>query len=227
MTIPFKGEASDEASTYEDSWFSGEDAQVYVSEEELMARQLESRIKSLREEISVMERDIEQIPNSQLATDIYASKKESFTRFEKGVRDECAKCAKAKSLTSSSSTEDLERAIFATRVRFLNELLQGCEKYRSLLLQILNSPASESFRPKRRTLSDKGKLILGKWFEEHRANPFPTTAEKESLSRQVGAPVEQISTWFINARARKGKPNHSSSSSTMKRHRTDADMTID
>jgi hypothetical protein len=40
----------------------------------------------------------------------------------------------------------------------------------------------------------------------HPHGPFPTHAEKEALADQTGLSVNQISDWFVNARARWWKP---------------------
>ena len=42
--------------------------------------------------------------------------------------------------------------------------------------------------------------------ESHPHGPFPTPAEKEALADQTGLSVNQISDWFVNARARWWKP---------------------
>ena len=43
---------------------------------------------------------------------------------------------------------------------------------------------------------------LRKWFLLHRAHPYPTEEEKMGLSRMSELSIDQISTWFINARRR-------------------------
>ena len=187
---------------------SAEDSQVIqeveeISTEERETEELQRRVKTCKNDIALMENDIGQI-NLPTVQQAFQSTKKKFTEFETQVKQASLQCSKKVSLASNV---EAETAVFATRARFLRVLLEGCEKYRKTLLEILHHPTSEGFKPKRRTLTDKGKMILAKWFEDHRAHPFPTSSEKEMLAHQVGAPVEQISTWFINARARKGKVN--------------------
>jgi len=165
--------------------------------------EIESRVNSARLELATLESDVEQICGSIVLRDAYATTKDRFQRFELELRQSAV--VHAKNASMSTDTIEAERAVFATRLRFLKLFLEGCAKYKGALLQMLNHPAGETFKAKRRTLTSKGKQILSKWFDEHRSNPFPTAAEKEGLARQVDAPVEQISTWFINARARRGK----------------------
>ena len=42
--------------------------------------------------------------------------------------------------------------------------------------------------------------------ETHPHGPFPSAAEKEALAEQTGLSVNQVSDWFVNARARWWKP---------------------
>ncbi|KAL0937935.1 homeobox and c2h2 transcription [Colletotrichum truncatum] len=46
--------------------------------------------------------------------------------------------------------------------------------------------------------------ILKEWFRSHTVWPYPSQAEKESLSYQTGMSVKQISNWFVNVRRRSG-----------------------
>ncbi len=48
------------------------------------------------------------------------------------------------------------------------------------------------------------KRKLKAWLEEHHQNPYPTTRTKLWLSEITGMTVKQVSTWFMNARARMG-----------------------
>jgi len=41
------------------------------------------------------------------------------------------------------------------------------------------------------------------WLSSHEDNPYPTQAEKESLAKDTGITVKQVSTWFANTRRRK------------------------
>ena len=58
-------------------------------------------------------------------------------------------------------------------------------------------------RQKRTKLSAKATNALKKWFCEHKENPYPTLSEKRTIAKDIDISVEQLSTWFINARARK------------------------
>eukprot|EP01084_Bolivina_argentea_P109516 195781_1 len=48
------------------------------------------------------------------------------------------------------------------------------------------------------------KQKLKAWLEEHHHNPYPMTRTKVWLSEITGMTVKQVSTWFMNARARMG-----------------------
>ncbi len=48
------------------------------------------------------------------------------------------------------------------------------------------------------------RAVLGKWFDEHRASPYPTPTQKVALSRDSGFSVSQVSAWFSNRRNRTG-----------------------
>ncbi len=48
------------------------------------------------------------------------------------------------------------------------------------------------------------KAKLKAWLEEHHHNPYPTTGTKAWLAEMTGMTVKQVSTWFMNARARMG-----------------------
>lgn len=65
-------------------------------------------------------------------------------------------------------------------------------------------PLTSTTRPsrKRRNLPAAARDAMRAWLVTHAANPFPTAAEKAELAQAGGISVEQVTTWFINARGR-------------------------
>ncbi|KAL2060825.1 hypothetical protein VTL71DRAFT_8877 [Oculimacula yallundae] len=56
--------------------------------------------------------------------------------------------------------------------------------------------------------------ILRGWLSTHHSHPYPTEEEKESLKRQTGLTIKQITDWLANARRRgKARPRRSTSPS--------------
>lgn len=172
--------------------------------EEKEARELQAQVDFLRKETIGMEDDLRQVKDARDATLAFYTSRERFLQFDHEVTQQMMKCAKKRSL--SLTDPNPERSVFAIQVLFLREQVKGCERYRDVLLEVLRHPqTAENYKPKRRTLTEVGKTILSRWFEENQHHPFPTAAQKEELAQEVGAPVEQISTWFTNARSRRGR----------------------
>ncbi len=64
---------------------------------------------------------------------------------------------------------------------------------------------SQEFKfPKITRPTGQSKQKLKAWLEEHQHNPYPTTRTKAWLSEITGMTIKQVSTWFMNARARMG-----------------------
>jgi hypothetical protein len=59
-------------------------------------------------------------------------------------------------------------------------------------------------RCKRTLFSDAQRQILSNWLNMHKADPYPTTGEKELLMRETGLHRDQINVWFTNNRIRQG-----------------------
>ncbi|KAI9047978.1 hypothetical protein LZ554_007777 [Drepanopeziza brunnea f. sp. 'monogermtubi'] len=57
-------------------------------------------------------------------------------------------------------------------------------------------------RKRRGNLPKETTDILRSWFISHLQHPYPSEDEKQSLMRQTGLAMNQISNWFINARRR-------------------------
>ncbi|EKD17560.1 homeobox domain-containing protein [Drepanopeziza brunnea f. sp. 'multigermtubi' MB_m1] len=57
-------------------------------------------------------------------------------------------------------------------------------------------------RKRRGNLPKETTDILRAWFMSHLQHPYPSEDEKQSLMRQTGLAMNQISNWFINARRR-------------------------
>ncbi len=68
-----------------------------------------------------------------------------------------------------------------------------------------NSQQSQDFKfTKNARPNAPSKQKLKAWLDEHHYNPYPTTKTKVLLSEITGMTVKQVSTWFMNARARMG-----------------------
>ena len=70
-------------------------------------------------------------------------------------------------------------------------------------MQILSDESFKTIKQRRRTLSQQSKEILNRWLTEHIAHPFPSVEEKQQLCDATGTTLEQVTVWFVNARARK------------------------
>ena len=123
------------------------------------------------------------------------------------IFDLCGKFANSwKSLDSNEAFDTLSK---------IESVLNTSENFKSenvALLYILVSFFTEvsglthttlkniaNFKPKDKSQS---KDILKAWFQNHKAHPYPDSKEKMELSRKSGLSLEQINTWFINARRR-------------------------
>lgn len=92
----------------------------------------------------------------------------------------------------------------------LHQLQWKCNRL-IIQLQMMNQRTK-----RRRNLPPEAVAILREWFDCHNENPYPSEAEKGQLARrataasmnQVQISLQQVTTWFVNARARYpwGKP---------------------
>ena len=196
-----------------------------ASDAELAVMQLESQIASCKHEIASIESDIERVNHHSETYRDFVLSRSKFNLFEERCKAHCMHFTKEKSL-QYEEVEEAEQAIFLTRARFLKELLERCEKYRTQLFHLLERPENTKFQARRRTLSENGKQILLRWFNSHFDDPFPSAEEKEALAEQAGASVEQISTWFINARARRWVRRGNSAVDTEKRKRSKSEIMV-
>lgn len=57
-------------------------------------------------------------------------------------------------------------------------------------------------RRRRRNLSPHARGVLQEWLSAHLDHPYPSEAAKEELASRAGLRKEQVTNWFINARAR-------------------------
>lgn len=57
-------------------------------------------------------------------------------------------------------------------------------------------------RRRRRNLSKHARAVLQEWLYAHLDNPYPSESTKEHLAARAGLRKEQVTNWFINARAR-------------------------
>lgn len=180
-------------------------------EVELLVMHQESKIKSTKAEIEHLEKEFSRVlPTSSLFRDFIVVQA-SFQEADRYCEQECLRHSKIASL---SGDDNAELKVFATRARFIELQIKNCDTYKSALVRLLNRPDNEKFRSKRRTLSDQGKQVLLQWFDTHLDNPFPSAEEKEELAIKACASVEQVTTWFINARARRLKRSVSKPSKT-------------
>ena len=92
----------------------------------------------------------------------------------------------------------------ALKVKVIEEKMDIClsrlQWYCNRLLVQLQIHTTRNKR--RRNLDPSAVSALRGWFDCHTDNPYPSDVEKDELSRQTGLSVGQISTWFVNARAR-------------------------
>jgi hypothetical protein len=61
--------------------------------------------------------------------------------------------------------------------------------------------------PRRKNATRETTATLKAWLYEHRKNPYPTKAEKIMLAIMTKMSLNQVSTWFANARRRLKKEN--------------------
>lgn len=57
----------------------------------------------------------------------------------------------------------------------------------------------------RKNLPAAARQTMRAWLKAHVDNPYPTDEEKVQLAAAGGITVEQVTTWFINARSRELK----------------------
>ena len=74
-------------------------------------------------------------------------------------------------------------------VAHLNEKSKNC------------SPFKQRFE-RRKNLSKDARNIFHSWLKEHTTHPYPSDVEKKDLAQRAETSVEQVGTWFVNARVR-------------------------
>lgn len=69
------------------------------------------------------------------------------------------------------------------------------------------SPVSVTQRngKRRRDLPPRAKAVLQSWFDSHMDHPYPSTCDKRKLANAANIDVRQVTNWFSNTRARKGR----------------------
>lgn len=65
-----------------------------------------------------------------------------------------------------------------------------------------SSSSSAVAKSVRQDFSPEARVILKKWFEDHKSYPYPSPPEKVRLADQTRLTFEQVQHWFINARSR-------------------------
>ena len=92
----------------------------------------------------------------------------------------------------------------ALKLKAIEEKMDVClsrlQWYCNRLLVQLQIHTSRNKR--RRNLDPSAVGALRNWFDCHTENPYPSEVEKDELAQKTGLNVGQISTWFVNARAR-------------------------
>ncbi len=63
-------------------------------------------------------------------------------------------------------------------------------------------PEKDELKKSRKNLSLENKVVLMKWLEEHKSDPYPTDEEKQHLKSVTGLSSKQLNSWFVNARSR-------------------------
>jgi hypothetical protein len=64
-----------------------------------------------------------------------------------------------------------------------------------------NSWLTNSFET-RRNLSSEARALFLSWLKDHLFHPYPNEQEKRDLSMRGEVSIEQVGTWFVNARVR-------------------------
>ena len=73
---------------------------------------------------------------------------------------------------------------------------------------------------RRTTISPAARQHLLEWLWEHKHHPYPDDDARSALSEATGIPVEQVSNWFSNARAREWRPKMLADGYTIHRDHT-------
>ncbi|KAF2671220.1 hypothetical protein BT63DRAFT_210748 [Microthyrium microscopicum] len=60
--------------------------------------------------------------------------------------------------------------------------------------------------PTVKTTDDAAKVVLQRWVDDHSIAAYPSKKEKESLATETGLSIDQVSTFFRNARSRWSPP---------------------
>lgn len=89
------------------------------------------------------------------------------------------------------------------------QIVQFCSDTRRSAIPIdqtisgLDKSSTPRHVPHARTKAHKSQTLpLRHWYLCHRDNPYPSDAQKRTLSKLSNLSIDQISTWFINARRR-------------------------
>ena len=205
MTIPLfdKPVVSENREDYETDENTSISELLPISEDEFCVNELESRLKALGHEIELTEQTLTMIGNANNCQQEFDEAKKQFAVYVQNCRQLCRQEAKRVSQESMSYVQ-AERDVFRIRKIYMTDLVDKYQKYNMYLLKLINRPANPNFKVRRRILSESGKRILDEWFNAHQDHPYPNAEEKERLALNTGASVDQVTTWFINARARRG-----------------------
>ena len=208
MTIPATRYVQRARSTERLTTAAARRAQVEADETTLLAR-----VRALERDIAELEAALGPGTATSVSTtklqQAYASTKSRFDAFVGEVR------ATATRFEAAHRGVGGDAAARCSRVRFLTVYVNGCETYKTSLEEIRGYMMETSTgSTARRHMPQAARRALEAWVREHVAHPFPTPEDKRSLAEQTGVPVDQISTWFINARARKFRFLSSSASAS-------------
>jgi hypothetical protein len=160
---------------------------------------LEVQVAETERKLQTMEADCSHC-SVHLIREAFAATHRRFQTFTSELQRESGNHAKTCSLRTDVGAE---LAVLTTRARFLKLFLEAAAKYEKTLVELLSDGLVTTLKQRRRTLNKEGKAVLHGWLKDHLAHPFPSALEKTDLATRLNVPVEQITTWFINARARK------------------------
>lgn len=177
---------------------------------------LEHNLIELQDQIQNVESNLYENKGLNHIREAFADTRERFRNFEMEVQNSGAFHAKEASMMDDPYHAHEE--VILTRIRFLKIHTVGCERYYCALLNVLSRSAAHGMKPKRRLLSNESKQFLVSWFNENRNSPFPSKDQKRRFATQLDVPVEQITIWFSNARARRG-PNAEVAKKRRRTHR--------